>query len=1042
MGRQPGPSRRESDLRSVRWYGPLACVCSVLLSATAQAVPAHYGVSQLFHTQWTAQTGAPTGVAYIAQTSDGFLWLATSGGLFRFDGVEFERFTGTEHVPLLSQNIFTLHATSDGDLWIGHYFGGISLLRHGRLTNYGRDQGLPGGTVEAFARTLDGTVWAGTTRGLYRLEGGQWHLASAAWSTPTHYVDALLVDRDQVLWMQSGKAVLYLRPHAKEFEALPDLGIANGESSLIADADGGAALCTHEPFGVLKLKVPSASSPYIPDWNHRYGQVDPNDACTFDKEGHLWDGGVEGAGRFLLSSETSAPALDELLRFKADLAPLTGKFVTQVLEDREGNIWFSTLGGIDRFRTPALSRVALPPHASGIFMVRTAGDHGMWVSSTYGDVERFDGTARQHIKFDELKVARIDAIYSTRAGALWAGGADSIWQLQPNLSWRRSARLRTRQTGPASSAYGNIGAMTQDAQGAMWVSVLRVGTYRVIGDQWTLWGGRTDMPTDNANALLTDTQDRIWFGYNDGSIAVLDGDRLTMIADGRHLPGQMNIGPVRVFAQEHDRMWIGSTQGLWRVDGKVIRPVVGEHGAFSDVTGIVRRSNGDLWLSTVEGVVHITSGELQRSLENPDSRVRYQLLTYLDGLPGIPVGAAANDDSIWIATDNGVIVADPSHPPRNAVAPTTIVKSMTADGVVHSMGEGSAIRLPAHTHNLQISYTAPSLTMPERVTFRYRLAPADATWQDVGNRRAAYFTDLAPGQYHFQVIAANNDGLWGTPSASVDFVVPPTFMQTPWFTALCVSAAAGALWFIYLLRLRSVKARLRLRLEERLVERERIARDLHDTLLQGLASASLQLEVADRQIPTDASAKPLVQRVTQSLRQLVEESRQAVRHIRLQGSEEEDLEQALTQISNDLAAHRRVKHHLVVEGSRRPLRPLVREEIYRIAGEALANAFRHSGASTVETVLEYGRDYVRLLVRDDGQGIDPEVLNAGREGHFGLSGLRERALRIGAVLNVRTGAGAGTEIDLLVPAAAAFERPAPGGLAHWVAKLYRRGARP
>src|SRR5215469_518714 len=254
MNGEAAPSSRKSYISTLRWRILPAWMLGSLVSSAASAMPAHYSVSQLFHTQWTAQTGAPTGIAYIAQTSDGFLWFASSGGLFRFDGVEFERFTGTEHAPLLSNNIFTLHATTDGDLWIGHYFGGISLLRHGRLTNYGRDQGLPGGTAEAFARTLDGTVWAGTTRGLYRLEGGQWYLASAAWSTPTHFVDGLLVDRDQVLWMQSGKDVFYLRPGAKQFDILPVIGIANGESSMILDADGGAALCAHEPFGVLKLR--------------------------------------------------------------------------------------------------------------------------------------------------------------------------------------------------------------------------------------------------------------------------------------------------------------------------------------------------------------------------------------------------------------------------------------------------------------------------------------------------------------------------------------------------------------------------------------------------------------------------------------------------------------------------------------------------------------------------------------------------------------------------------------------------------------------
>src|SRR5580698_8330114 len=242
-------------------------------------------------------------------------------------------------------------------------------------------------------------------------------------------------------------------------------------------------------------------------------------------------------------------------------------------------------------------------------------------------------------------------------------------------------------------------------------------------------------------------------------------------------------------------------------------------------------------------------------------------------------------------------------------------------------------------------------------------------------------------------------------------------------------------------RVRQLSRQLTMRMKERVNERTRIARDLHDTLLQGILSASLQLEVADRQIAADATAKPVVQRVSTLLRQLADESRHTVRHLRSHRSQEENLERALTQISSDLAAPRNVKYSVVVEGTPRSLRPVVRDEIYRIGGEALANVFRHADASAVETVLEYGRDHFRLLVRDDGRGIDPEILTAGREGHFGLSGLRERASKIGARLKIRTGAGAGTEIDLIVPAAAAFERSNPHGLMSWLGKLYFRGNR-
>jgi signal transduction histidine kinase len=262
-----------------------------------------------------------------------------------------------------------------------------------------------------------------------------------------------------------------------------------------------------------------------------------------------------------------------------------------------------------------------------------------------------------------------------------------------------------------------------------------------------------------------------------------------------------------------------------------------------------------------------------------------------------------------------------------------------------------------------------------------------------------------------------------------------------WFRTAVGLLIMLAAWFFYQLRIGQVSRQLTIRMQERLGERTRIAQELHDTVLQGLVSASLQLEVADRQIAGDATAKPLVQRISQLLRQLVDESRHTVRGLRVRHSEAENLERALTQIAKDLAAPRKVKYQLVVEGTPRSLRPFVQDEIYRIGGEALANALRHSHASAVETVLEYGRDHFRLLVRDDGQGIDSEVLNAGREGHFGLSGIRERAAKIGAQVKIRTAAGAGTEIDVTVPATAAFERSNPHGLMSWLGKLYFRGNR-
>jgi signal transduction histidine kinase len=379
---------------------------------------------------------------------------------------------------------------------------------------------------------------------------------------------------------------------------------------------------------------------------------------------------------------------------------------------------------------------------------------------------------------------------------------------------------------------------------------------------------------------------------------------------------------------------------------------------------------------------------------------------------------------------------DPKNLPRNALAPPVHIENLIVDGKSYSPRQ--SLRLPPLGHDLEIDYTGLSLVVPQKVQFRYRLEGRDKDWQDPGTRRQAFYTDLSPGQYQFRVIASNNDGVWNTSGASLEFAIEPALYQTWWLRTAALIATLGIIAWVIRRRMQVVALNVQARLVERLDERERIARELHDTLLQGILSASLQLEVADRQIAADATAKPVVQRVSNLLRQLADESRHAVRHLRSQRSQEENLERALTQISSDLAAPRKVKFSVIVEGTPRSLRPVVRDETYRIGGEALANVFRHADASAVETVLEYGRDHFRLLVRDDGQGIDPEVLSAGREGHFGLSGMRERARRIGAQLKIRTAAGAGTEIDLIVPSSAAFERPDPHGPVYWIARLYSR----
>jgi signal transduction histidine kinase len=495
------------------------------------------------------------------------------------------------------------------------------------------------------------------------------------------------------------------------------------------------------------------------------------------------------------------------------------------------------------------------------------------------------------------------------------------------------------------------------------------------------------------------------------------------------------------------QVWVGGEHGLARFDGRRFNAVTRQGGTpLPTVSGIIETAEGDLWLSTSEGAIRVPAADVRRVVSDPLYAVRYSLLDFLDGMPGMPAAVRplptmvqGTDGRLWFATNNGIAWTDPRRMVRNALEPPVDVQSIIADGVRYEPSAG--LTLPIRTRNLQISYTALSLSIPERVRFRYQLG-VKQRWQDVGPRRDAYFTNLAPGHYRFRVIASNNDGVWNKTGAAVDFDIPPAFVQTNWFLAICVAAGMLALWLLWTLRLRQIQARLRDRLEARLFERERIAQDLHDTLLQGLLSASLQLAVANSEISPSAPAKPLVERVFELLRQVIDEGRNAVRGLRTSHSDPDDLERAFAQIPQDLAADGKIKYQFIVEGAPRSLRPLIRDEVYRIGREALANAFRHSHASVIETVLDYAQDRFRIVVRDNGRGIDPEVLRCGRDGHWGLSGMRERSEKIGARLKVLSAVGAGTEIDLTVPAGAAFQHAANGGSMDWLARFYSRSEKP
>jgi signal transduction histidine kinase len=393
------------------------------------------------------------------------------------------------------------------------------------------------------------------------------------------------------------------------------------------------------------------------------------------------------------------------------------------------------------------------------------------------------------------------------------------------------------------------------------------------------------------------------------------------------------------------------------------------------------------------------------------------------------------DGKIWAATAQGVVWIDPHRARKEPLPPPVSVLSLTANGQKYNLPAPSELKLQPRISRLEVVYTAASLAIPERVRFRYKLEGQDKDWREAGSRRDVSYTNLGPGSYRFHVMASNSEGVWNQAEAVTGFMIQPALYQTYWFYTLCVCAALGLLWELYRFRLRQMSAQMQGRLEVRIAERERIARELHDTLLQGFQGLTLHFQAVMEQIPDREPARQSMKKALTYADAVLLEGRQRVRELRPEGSEIHELSEQIAAYGEELAKDRGVAFNVTVVGSPQPLQPAASDEIYRIAREGLANAIRHSRASKIEVELTYDAASVCLRVRDNGGGIGPEILESGKERHWGLSGMRERARNICAQLNILSNnPGSGTEIDLTLPAKVAYVGTLKKRRWYWIAR--------
>lgn len=1010
-----GPGGRTTGRRVRAAATLLACLLMSLVSV-AHALDATRRIGQFHHTAWTVKEGAPGQITALAQTRDGYLWLATQIGLFRFDGVQFERFDPPDSNAFPATSISTLYAPDSGGLWIGFRYGAVSFLQGDRLTHYGEAQGLPTSTVFRFAQDHGGTLWAATFTGLVRLQGDRWERPGAQWRFPGRQARTVFVDRAGTLWVATEQGVAFLRKGHTVFESV-DAQV--GRISQIAQAPDGGIWIAESDGAVRQLPLDGRTVA-------TQALAQPSAGLLFDRDGALWATTLgEGLHRLQYPAaprRDGADAPDAGFEAFRRIDGLSSDYVHPVLEDREGNLWIGSSRGLDRFRHSNVVPALLPDGAQD-FAIAAGRAGSVLIGSRNVPLMRLKG---HRIEFLDL-APPITAVHRDHDGVTWLGGPNGLWTLQ-------DGRLSEVTALPIEN-YSGVQAIAKARDGALWVSLNTPGVWRLQDGRWRHFHDLAGMP-DGASplTLLCASDGTLWMGFARNSVSLMKDGTLRELDAAQGL----SVGNVTALTESAGGIWIGGERGLARFSGGRLRSMqVGEASAFRGITGVVQRRNGDLWLNGARGILYVPASATAQLFDDAIQEPRYERFDFLDGVPGIPAqfrpiptAVETGDGWLWFATTGGVVSIDPASIRRNTIPPPVRIRSVSADQQAFRPGT-DALELPAGIHNLQIGYTALSLSIPERVRFRYRLEGHDTAWQEAGNRRMAFYSDPGPGTYTFRVIAANNDGVWNEVGDSLTLTIAPLYYQTLWFRVLCVLLALSIAWIAYLLRLRHLAQQIRLRLRERYGERERIARELHDTLLQGTQGLILRLHAASQGLRDDDPVRQDLEKAMDLAERALTEGRDRVRGLRGDVQYWHDLGNALLHVRDEVQVEPLPDMRLVVEGKPRPLLPGIAEELYLIGREAVLNALHHAAAGTIEIELGYHPRELRLRVRDDGVGM-PEHAPS-RPGHWGLDGMYERAERIGGHLDILSRVGAGTDVNLRVPAAAAYPRRRPG----W--RAFRRG---
>jgi len=969
----------------------LLCLVATIATATdLRSVLTDYALES-----WSQKDGLPDASVYaLAQDGDGYIWVGTEAGPYRFDGVRFSPWNTLTNSTEKVLPTRALLGASDGSMWVGFGgTGGIAIYSHGSVRFYGEADGLAASTVSTMVEDADGNHWAGTQSGLFLLRGHRWEHWGAERGVPTGPVAASTVTRDRRLLVTAGRSLLQFDRAAQRFNEIASL---HDDPRAIAEDPVGGLLVSDQEDGFR-----GAISPAEPIDRLERGR---GRALVRDRRNNIWVG-TAGQGLWRVRVDQHRVLFTERA---STLTGLLADGVSAVMEDREGNIWSGGPEGIHRL-TP--HKVAQVNDIGLVAGVERAGAGSLWVGTIDELLEMPLGSDRISPRHHALNGARLRSLHADKAGTLWVATNEGVSRLRGDV-------LTPLPVADRSSMPKLVDSITSDGHGGIWVFDTERGLLHWHNGRFDAMHLPDALAGARVEATLTDTGGRAWFTFSNGLLATSDNGDFHVYGKADGVDG----GVYQALFEDDDHViWLGGTLGLTRFNGSFVTTRSDRGFPVANVTAIVVDGEGTLWVGSGAGIHQIRRAEWERLLADSSYRPQFRLYDRADGLAGLPFvfsrnrrAIRADDGRLWFVTSRGLTIIDPTELGSEEPPHQVHVEWVVANGVRLPVVPGSAVTLPAGTNRLEVEYSALNLTSPLRQHFRYRLEGFDGEWVDAGTRRQAFYTNLPPRSYTFRVMSSDAEGSWTKAEVvAIPLSIRPMFYQTFWFLGLSVVGIALVIGASWRLHVRSVRRQFALLIGER----ARLSRELHDTLLQSLVGIALQFDAManDPHFTASQSQRWEFVRLRKRVEDYIREARQSITDLRSPRLDKDDLATALRETGEREVDGRGIELSFRQQGTPRAYPAGLEDQLLKIGREAIVNAARHSDADRIAIELETTDGALTLRVIDNGRGFDPQAAASDGTPHYGLTSMRERAEDVGGQFTIESVEGEGTRVETTVP---------------------------